>query len=95
MPSLEAPLFALNFKTKNSTTADSPSIAFGRIDRAAYTGLLAKTSINRTSNRWSTDNITFTVGGQLMEENASLIFGESFHPACGMKLTLNDRYWWG
>ncbi|KAL8728490.1 MAG: hypothetical protein Q9181_005333 [Wetmoreana brouardii] len=75
MPSLEAPVFSLDFRSSNLNITAGPYMEFGRIDHTKYTGQLAKTPIDRSSNRWTANNITFSIGDLLMDERANLVFG--------------------
>ncbi|KAL8837694.1 MAG: hypothetical protein Q9170_002426 [Blastenia crenularia] len=73
IPTLPSPTFALDFKT-STTNSTGPSMQFGGIDPTKFTTPLAYTSIDRSTNRWTANNITFSIRGQLMPEAANMSF---------------------
>ena len=75
MPDLEEPIFALGFGARSARSIGSPSIEFGHLDRLKFSGELATTPINRSTNRWTAEGILFSVRGKLINESASLVFG--------------------
>ncbi|KAL8638550.1 MAG: hypothetical protein Q9228_004300, partial [Teloschistes exilis] len=81
MPSLESPVLALNFRDIKSGLTTGPYMEFGRADQTKYIGNLAKISIKRSTNRWTAGNVSFSINGTQMTEEADLVFdtgGDNF-----------------
>lgn len=75
MPQLDSPVFALHFANSVSGSVNGSYMEFGHIDPTNYVGQLAKVPIDNSQSRWTADNVTFSIRGQLMDEKASLVFG--------------------
>lgn len=74
MPDLQSPIFALDFSTKASDQK-GPSMTFGGIDPTKFHGQLASTPIDRSTNRWTAKDITFSIRGEQLDESADMSFG--------------------
>ncbi|KAI4190730.1 MAG: hypothetical protein L6R41_000592 [Letrouitia leprolyta] len=92
MPTLKSPTFALDFQRR---TNDSmlPSIKFGGTDPTRYAGELAYVNIDNSSSRWTANNITFSVGGQLMEESANITFDTGLGASIFVPMSIIDVYY--
>ncbi|CAO1596797.1 hypothetical protein XANCAGTX0491_000627 [Xanthoria calcicola] len=73
MPDLQSPIFALDFSTKASDQK-GPSMTFGGSDPTKFHGQLASTPIDRSTNRWTAKDITFSIRGEQMDESADMSF---------------------
>ncbi|KAL8947994.1 MAG: hypothetical protein Q9222_005776 [Ikaeria aurantiellina] len=92
MPNLELPIFALDFR-KESKDSMGPSIELGKIDATRFSGELASTSIDRSTNRWIANGITFSVRGQLMPESASMSFDTGGDNKIYAPLSIVEEYY--
>lgn len=75
MPALESPVLTLNFKDIKSDLTTGPYMEFGRVDPTKFIDNLSKTPITRSTNRWTAGNVTFSINGTQMNEQADLVFG--------------------
>ncbi|KAI4260753.1 MAG: hypothetical protein LQ352_000145 [Teloschistes flavicans] len=81
MPALESPVLTLNFKDIKSDLTTGPYMEFGRVDPTKFIDNLSKTPITRSTNRWTAGNVTFSINGTQMNEQADLVFdtgGDNF-----------------
>ncbi|KAL8710004.1 MAG: hypothetical protein Q9220_005275 [cf. Caloplaca sp. 1 TL-2023] len=92
MPRLESPIFALDFRN-NANDSAGPSMELGRIDPTKYSGELAYTPIDRSTNRWTANGITFTVRGQVMSESASMSFDTGGDNNIYAPMSIVDEYY--
>lgn len=75
MPSLSAPIFSMDLRPATNGSVGTPSMIFGRMDSSKYRGNLTRVPIDRSTNRWIANDITFGVQGRPLNESVDLLFG--------------------
>ncbi|KAL8655992.1 MAG: hypothetical protein Q9226_002830 [Calogaya cf. arnoldii] len=73
MPTLKSPTFALDFQSQ-ANNPKGPSMRFGEIDTGRFNGPLASTHIDRSTNRWTAKDITFSIRGERRDESSDMSF---------------------
>lgn len=74
MPALEAPVLALDFSNKAASSGNA-SMSFGYVDETKFQDPLAQVPIDKSTNRWTANDIRFSVEDYPMGETANLVLG--------------------
>ncbi|KAL8976242.1 MAG: hypothetical protein Q9205_007710, partial [Flavoplaca limonia] len=73
MPRLNSPIFALDFQSRANGAA-GPKMVFGGMESTRIGGELANAPIDRSTNRWTAKDISFSIRGERMVESSDMSF---------------------
>ena len=65
----------MDLRPATNGSVGTPTSIFGRMDPSKFRGNLTRVPIDRSTNRWIANDITFGVRGRLLNESANLVFG--------------------